>query len=87
MANKYSSTGVPQEKGYGKIMQKRMKTLLPQKTEIPASISIQEAEKLKARVRELEAQLEQQSGKADLGTVASIKQADSQLVSHTKKPD
>ena len=85
MANKYFSTGIQQEKSYSKIMQRRMKTLLPQKTEIPASISIQEAEKLKARVHELEAQLEQQSGKAAIGTVSSIKQAESPLVSHTKK--
>ena len=53
MANKYSSTSGKQEKAYIEIIQNRLETLLPQKTDIPASISIQEAEKLKARVREL----------------------------------
>ena len=85
MANKYSSTSGKQEKAYLEIIQNRLETLLPEKTDIPASISIQEAERLKDRVRELEVQLEKQTRTADIRTTVSIKEADSLSVSHTKK--
>ncbi len=42
-------------------MQKRMDSLLPDKADIPASISIQQAEELKARISELEAKLAEQT--------------------------
>ena len=45
-------------------MQKRVENLLPPKTEIPAAISIQQAEQLMARVNELEAKLVQNEQKA-----------------------
>lgn len=48
--------------------QKRLEHLLPPKTDLPAPMSMQQAEELKARVRELETQLGQQTGMADTGT-------------------
>src|SRR5688572_33106773 len=88
MANIQKSTGNEQEKAYIEIMQKRLENLLPQKADIPASISMQQAEELKARVRELEAQLEQQPEMADKKTSAFVQRTDPQSLSHTKKqPD
>src|SRR5919106_132971 len=85
MANKQTSNGNDQEKASTKIMQKRLENLLPQKADIPASISIQQEEELKARVRELEAQLEQQPETADKKTLALVQSADTQSLTPPKK--
>ena len=44
MAKKQKSTGSEQERVYMEYIQKRLETLLPQKSDIPASLSIQQAE-------------------------------------------
>lgn len=51
-------------------MQKRIESLIPDKKELPASISIQQVEELRARIRELEEKLEEDSG----GTLAHLNQ-------------
>ena len=60
-----------QEKADMEKMQKRVESLLPDKADIPASISIQQAEELKMRVRELEAQLAQQSEDAQKNAISA----------------
>ena len=50
-----------QDKADMEKMQKRVENLLPPKADIPASISIQQAEELKGRINELEAILAQQT--------------------------
>src|SRR5688572_3052999 len=85
MANIQTSTGNEQEKAYIEIMQKRLENMLPQKADIPASISIQQAEELKARVRELEAQLEGQQEIADKKISPLVRKTDTSSLSLTKK--
>lgn len=65
MTKKQKLSRDEQEKAEMEKMQKRVENLLPQKADLPASISIQQAEELKLRVHELEVQLEQQSERAD----------------------
>jgi signal transduction histidine kinase/HAMP domain-containing protein len=85
MANIQTSTGNEQEKAYIEIMQRRLENMLPQKADIPASLSMQQAEELKARVRELEAQLEGQLEMADQKIPAFVQRTDPQSLSLTKK--
>ncbi|HJR80990.1 MAG TPA: PAS domain-containing protein, partial [Anaerolineales bacterium] len=65
--------------------QKRLENLLPPKADIPASMSIQQADELKARVRELEAQLEQQAGMAGKKVSAFAQRTDASALSPIKK--
>ena len=64
MAKNQKPTRDEQEKADMEKMQKRVESMLPAKADIPASISIQQAEELKARISELEAQLAQQTEEA-----------------------
>ncbi len=76
MAKKQKSTDSEQERDFTENIQKRLEKLLPQKADIPASLSIQQAEELKARVLELEAQLEAQPGMADKKTATAVQKTD-----------
>jgi GAF domain-containing protein len=68
MAKNQKKSRDEQEKAAMEKMQKRVESLLPDKANIPASISIQQAEELKVRVRELETQLAQQIEEAQKKT-------------------
>ena len=57
MAKKQNLSKDEQNKANMEKMQKRVENLLPPKADIPAAISLQQAEELKARVAELEAEL------------------------------
>jgi PAS domain S-box-containing protein len=59
MTKKSRTNLTEQEKANLERMQKRLENLLPNKSELPASLSIQQAEALEARIHELEAQLSQ----------------------------
>ncbi len=59
MAKKQKISKDEQEKADMEKMQKRVEDLLPPKSDIPASISIQQAEELKSRIIELEEKLAQ----------------------------
>ena len=61
-----------QEKADMEKMQKRMESLLPDKADIPASISIQQAEELKARINELEAKLAEQTETAQKNSIPVV---------------
>ena len=60
MAKNKKPTRDEQEKADMEKMQKRVESMLPAKADIPASISIQQAEELKARISELEAKIAEQ---------------------------
>ena len=66
MANPQSFEQDPENRIMKENFQKRLENLLPPKTDLPAPMSMQQAEELKARIHELEAQLEQQAATPEL---------------------
>jgi hypothetical protein len=82
MAKKQKMSKDEQEKAEMERMQKRVENLLPPKAEIPASINIQQAEELKARIVELEEKLSQKQAdeRANLYQASNI---NSQLPNQT----
>jgi HAMP domain-containing protein len=83
-----TKTQRPEEENEGKIMsehfQKRLESLLPSKADIPASMSLQQVEELKARVRELEAKLKQHEGTSDKKLLGVIQKTDRSATSPVK---
>ena len=65
--------------------QKRLENLLPSRANLPAPMSMQQVEELKARVRELEAQLEKQSGTVNQEAPALLKEAESASLAYRQK--